>query len=107
MTNHQNIIKKIKFLFEPTFIVQRVLYDDVGFFLFKIFLIAAVQGIYNFYNSLGKITNGDEMGIQIEVMNPDKKVVNEVKKNCLIFDRKNSLQCRVGDILVFYLSKNK
>ena len=45
ISNSQNIIKKIKSLFEPTFLVQKVLYDDVGYFLFKIFLIANSKGI--------------------------------------------------------------
>ena len=45
MTNYDNILKKIKILFEPTFLVQKVLYDDVGYFLFKIFLIASTIGI--------------------------------------------------------------
>jgi hypothetical protein len=44
MPNHENILKKIKSLFEPTFLVQKILYDDVGYLLFKIFLFAASKG---------------------------------------------------------------
>lgn len=44
MQNYENIFSKIKSLFEPTFIVQKVLYDDIGFYLFKIFLVAAKIG---------------------------------------------------------------
>lgn len=106
MSNHENILKRIKSLFEPCFIVQKVLYDDVGYYLFKIFLIAAIPGIILKF-TLGKISSGDELGIQIEVLDTEKKISNEVKKNCLIYDRKNSLQTRIGDILVFYISKNK
>jgi len=46
--NYENIIKKIKFLFEPNFIIQKVLWDDVGYHLFKIFLIAAEKGNFIF-----------------------------------------------------------
>ncbi len=55
----------------------------------------------------GKIQSSNELGIQIEVVDIKEKLSNEVKKNCLIFDRKNELQCRVGDLLIFYISKNK
>ncbi len=48
MTNSDSIVKKIKSLFEPSLIVQKVLYDDVGYFLFKIFLVASKKGINKF-----------------------------------------------------------
>ncbi len=36
-----------------------------------------------------------------------KPIVNEVKKNGLIYEGNDNFQVRVGDIVVFYLSKNK
>lgn len=48
MENYENIIKKLKNLFEPNFIIQKVLWDDVGYHLFKIFLIASEKGIFYF-----------------------------------------------------------
>jgi hypothetical protein len=56
---------------------------------------------------LGRIKGEFELGISIEVINNKETLCNEVKKNCLIFDRKNEIQARVGDIVVFYISKNK
>ena len=56
---------------------------------------------------LGKIKSDFELGISIEVIDNKITLSNEVKKNCLIFDRKNEIQVRVGDIVVFYISKNK
>jgi hypothetical protein len=44
MLNHESILKKIQILFEPYFLVQKVLYDDVGYYLFKIFLVANKKG---------------------------------------------------------------
>jgi hypothetical protein len=43
----------------------------------------------------------------LEVLGIHEKISNEAKKNCLIFDRKNELQCRIGDIIIFYITKNK
>jgi hypothetical protein len=45
MTHYESISKKIKSLFEPTLVVKKILYDDVGYYLFKIYLIANVKGM--------------------------------------------------------------
>ena len=95
---NENIIKKLKSLFEPNFIIQKVLWDDVGYYLFKIFLIASQKG---------RLKSSNEIGIKISIKNIDEPLINEVKKNCLLFDGKNQIQIRIGDILVFYISKNK
>jgi nitrogen regulatory protein PII-like uncharacterized protein len=44
MNNYENIVKKIKTLFEPALVVQKIFYDDVGYFLFKIFVVANSVG---------------------------------------------------------------
>ena len=44
--NNQIILKKIQNLFEPIFLVQKILYDDVGYLLFKVFLIANSKGMF-------------------------------------------------------------
>lgn len=49
LPNHENIFKKIQNLFEPCLIVQKVLFDDVGYLVFKIFLIAIESGMFIFY----------------------------------------------------------
>jgi len=56
---------------------------------------------------IGRIKSDFELGISIEVIENKDNLSNEVKKNCLIFDRKNEIQVRFGDIVVFYISKNK
>ena len=45
MENYEAVLEKIKILFEPYFIIQKVLFEDVGYFMFKIFLVAASIGI--------------------------------------------------------------
>lgn len=44
MTNHENVLNKIKILFEPHLIVTKVFYDNVGYYLFKIYLLANEEG---------------------------------------------------------------
>ena len=39
-----SIINKIKYLFEPSFILQNSLWDDVGYELYKFYLLAASKG---------------------------------------------------------------
>jgi hypothetical protein len=98
LTDHDLIMNKICLLFEPYFKIEEVWFDDIGYLIFKISLTAIKKGqLHSFL----------ELGILIEVLSVNEQISNEVKKNCLLFDRKNELQCRVGDHLTFYLSKNK
>lgn len=55
---------------------------------------------------LNKTSILDNIGINIVISNPNEVVLNEIKKNCLIYDRTNTLNVRIGDILVFYFTKN-
>ena len=48
LNNSQNIFQKIESMFEPCFIVQKVVYDDVGYYLFKIYLEASRPGLLFF-----------------------------------------------------------
>jgi len=41
---NNSIINKVKFIFEPTFLVQKMVWDDVGYDLYKFYLIAAKRG---------------------------------------------------------------
>lgn len=58
-------------------------------------------------NNQGVVSNKEEIGIGLEVVEKNKPLRNEVKKNYLIYDHSNDLQIRVGDHLVFYYSVNK
>ena len=42
--NCGSILDKINLLFCPCFFIQRVLFEDVGYLMFKIFLVAASPG---------------------------------------------------------------
>jgi len=49
----------------------------------------------------------EALGIIIEVVEFKDPIINEVKKNGLIYEYSNTFQLRVGDILVFYVAKNR
>ena len=91
-------IDDIKFeFFNKLFHIEKILFDDVGYYMFKIYLIAVKTGeIFN-----------DEIQIKLKVVKNNENCSNECKKNNLIFDRKNELQLHLGDVLVFYITKNK
>ena len=91
-------VDDIKFeFFNKLFRIEKILFDDVGYYMFKIYLIAIKTGeIFN-----------DEIKNKLKIINNNKNCSNETKKNNLIFDRKNELQLHLGDILVFYITKNK
>lgn len=98
LTDYDLVLNKIYSLFEPYFKVENVWFDDIGYLIFKIQLIASKKGI---------VPSFIELGIFIEVIDINHCICNEVKKNYLLYDIKNEIQCRVGDNFVFYLSKNK
>jgi hypothetical protein len=98
LEDHEVILQKIIKLFESNFVVQKILYDDVGYLVFKIFLISITPGILH---------SSKELGITLNVLDVSSSVKNEMKKNCLLYDLGNELQTRVGDIIIFYISRNK
>lgn len=98
LTDHDLIMNKLITLFEPSFKINNVWFDDIGYLVFKIHLTAQKKSIVPSYL---------ELGILIEIKGENEQLSNEVKKNFLVYDRKNDLQLRVNDTLIFYLSKNK
>lgn len=123
-------LKIIDSVFNPYFLVKHVFCDDVGYIIYKIILTANKSGklllnsnksglVYDsntdyFLKSSNKETEKEEknatildnIGISLIVLENNKSITNEVKKNFLIYDRKNCVQCRVGDTIVFYFTKN-
>lgn len=98
--------------FESLFDIRDIVFDDVGYFIFKIYLLAIKTGVIARENNLGiviKVVSNNLYGKQtlIDESNTNNIVSNEVKKNNLIYDRKNEIQLQLGDTLVFYMSRNK
>ena len=94
----KDIIDIIKQNFEPYFQIGNISYESIGFFIFKINLIAVKEG---------KIDNED-FGINIIIRNKKEIIENEIKKNNLLLERRDIYELRVGETLIFYYStKNK
>jgi hypothetical protein len=91
------VIKKIKLLFEPYFIIEKIYFDDVGYVIFKIVLKAVKKGV---------IKDKEELGIKIKILEKWDIIKNEVRKNGLLFEKRNTIEMRIDDILVFYISHN-
>jgi hypothetical protein len=45
LDKHTAIVNNLKQMFEPYFQVQKLLYDDIGYYIFKVYLIAKKEGI--------------------------------------------------------------
>lgn len=96
--NNDLIFDKIVKIFNNCFNIEKIIYDDVGYVIFKIFLKAERAGL---------IPTTDELGITIRVKDENEIIKNEVKKNNLIYEKRNILELRKNDTLIFYLSHSK
>ena len=90
-------IGELKNKFEKNFHIMNILFDNVGYLIFKFYLEGIIPGV---------IGPDDEIGMKIKVLDFNEKKSNEAKKNNLVFDRKNEIQMHIGDVLIFYISKN-
>ena len=97
---YNEIINIFDLMFNENYKILKILFDDVGYYIFKIYLKAFKIG------EIGKKKEND-IGIKIKIKNKNDNVSNECKKNNLILDRKNELEMHIDDILVFYFTKNK
>ena len=97
LENCDNYIGELKNKFKTNFNILKILFDNVGYFIFKFYLEGKKPGI---------VKADDEIGIKIIVLSPHEDKSNETKKNNLVFDRKNELQLHIGDVFIFYISKN-
>lgn len=91
------IVNKTKSRFSPFFDIKRILFNDIGFLIFKIILEAEETGVMH----------PDIIGLKIEVKPKNHIVVNEVKKNSLLYENCDKLEMKLGDTLVYYISHSK
>lgn len=96
--------KSLTSVFEPYFVLKEIWWDNIGYLVYKLVLIACIEGNLVGKSSCQSIGKFDSLGISIHVRSITSPITNEVKKNSLIFDRKNAVECRVGDILIFYFT---
>ena len=89
-------MKQLIEVFTPQFNIIRILYDDVGYLVFKVTLKAVQTGL---------IYNKEELGIDLLIKEKNDCIINEIKKNDLLFEKRNVFELRVGDIIIFYLKQ--
>ena len=82
-------IGELKNKFKKNFHIMNILFDNVGYLIFKFYLEGIIPGV---------IGPDDEIGMKIKVLDYNEKKSNEAKKNNLVFDRKNEIQMHIGDI---------
>ena len=97
----KDIIIKIKKNFENYFDITNISYESIGFFIFKVNLVAVRPGIIENYKMV------DDLGINMIIRKKNEVVENEIKKNNLLLERRDIYELRVGDTLTLYLSTKK
>jgi len=93
-----DIMNNISSIFEPFFEIKKAHFDDVGYFIFKFWLVAVKKGTFD---------NENEIGIKIKIKDENDYVVNEIKKNNLIYEKSDMIEIRINDVIVFYFSLQK
>jgi hypothetical protein len=89
------IINMVKILFEPFFEIEKINYENIGIIIFKIYLKAV---------KIGELNNLMKIGIKFKIKNIDEYVENEIKKNNLLFEKRDVLELRIGDKIIYYCS---
>ena len=92
------IMNQLRDIFEPYFRIMTVMHEDIGYLVFKVVLKAIKSGV---------VKDKDELGINIRVKEKDDVIVNEIKKNDILFEKRNEFELRIDDVIIFYLTNNK
>ena len=91
---HDIIVHMCKLFFEPFCDIKKIYYEYVGVYIFKIYLKAV---------KIGEI-NKKQIGIKIKIKNRNETIENEIRKNNLLFERRDTYEIRVGDEMIYYFS---
>ena len=94
-----NIINKVEKRFKPYFDIQNILYENISFFIFKIYLVAVKTG------RIGNKQSEDDFGFNITIKNKGEYVENEIKKNNLLLERREVYELRLGETIILYFSE--
>ena len=94
-----NIINKVEKKFKPYFDIKNILYENISFFIFKIYLVAVKTG------KIGGKQSEDDFGFTITIKNRGDYVENEIKKNNLLLERSEVYELRLGETIILYFSE--
>jgi hypothetical protein len=92
---HKTIINIVKRLFEPFFEIKKICFENTGIYIFKVYLLAIKSGV---------IDKKNKFEIKIKIKEKDDYLENEIRKNNLIFERRDMFELNVGDQLLYYFS---
>ena len=96
---NSNVLTTLNELFGKNFEIKEIYYEDNGYYFFKVILEAKIIGECDGVNN--------NLGIKIKIVDKNKHICNEIKKNGLIYDENNELSVNINDIITFYISQNK
>ena len=92
---HDIISQMCILFFEPFFDIKKIYYENIGVYIFKICLKAV---------KVGEINKKKKIGIKIKIRNRNEAIENEIRKNNLLFERRETYEIRVGDEMIYYFS---
>ena len=91
--NQINLIKMIEKLFSPYFIIINIYFENIGLYIFKVELRAI---------KAGEINDKKRIGIKIKIKEKYEFIENEIRKNNLLFERRDIFEIRKRDELIYY-----
>ena len=89
------LMVRLKKIFEPFFEIDKVYFGNIGVLIFKVCLKA---------NKIGIINDKNKFEIKIKIKEKTEYIENEIRKNNLLFERRDIFEIRVGDQIVYYFS---
>ena len=93
--NYKYIIISMKQIFEPFFEINQIQFANIGVYIFRVELKAIKSG---------EINNKNKIEIRIKIKDKKDYVENEIRKNNLLFERRDIFELKVGDQLLYYFS---
>ena len=87
------IIKMMKTYFGNFFDIKKIFYDNIGIYIFKVELKAIKSG---------DIKNKKNVGINIKINEQNDIIKNEIRKNNLLFEKRDIVEIRIGDEITYY-----
>ena len=91
--NHKALIFRLKKMFEPFFTLDKVNYGNIGVNVFRVCLTAIASG---------EIKEKNKFKLKIRIKEKNDCIENEIRKNNLLFEKRDIFELRVGDQIIFY-----
>ena len=82
-------------LFKPCFEIKNFYFQNIGVNIIKVILLAVKQG---------EIDESKQLRVKIVVKDKNDYIENEIRKNNLLFERRDVFELRVGDEITYYFT---